>query len=250
MFSGYRGQVSRMSDERRYAEDEVHEIFSLAAESHGTAVSARPEPDGMTLAELQAVGLEVGLLPERVARAAASLDTRPEPLARQTLLGSPVSTGRIVDLPRRATDREWQFLVAELRETFGAKGDVTAHGDVREWSNGNLHAVLEETEAGHRLRLGTYKGNASEFLAMGGVGILMALIMGIAMIAKAKTGIELILPAFFAAMGGGALAANALRLPKWANEREQQMEHIAGRARALLEATPSPDDGDKSEAED
>jgi hypothetical protein len=228
-----------MSEERRYGEDEVHEIFALAAESHGTAVSARPEPEGMTLAELQAVGLEVGLPPERVARAAASLDTRPEPLARRTLLGSPVSVGRIVDLPRGATDREWQFLVAELRETFGAKGDVTAHGDVREWSNGNLHAVLEETEAGHRLRLGTYKGNASEVLALGGVGILIALIMAVAMVAKAKTGIELILPAFFAAWGGGAIAANAIRLPKWANERDRQMDHVAGRARALLEAGPS-----------
>lgn len=227
-----------MTTERRYADDEVREIFARAADSPGTGLPAVTEPEGLTLEELQAVGLEVGLPPERVAEAAAGLDARAMPVPRRTLLGSPVSVGRIVDLPRRATDREWRFLVAELRETFGAKGHVTTHGDVREWSNGNLHAVLEETEKGHRLRLGTFKGNAMEVMGLGGVGIVMALIMGIAMIAKAKTGIELLLPAFFATMGVGAAAANFLRLPRWADEREAQMEHIAARARALLESPP------------
>ena len=40
------------------------------------------------------------------------------------------------------------------------------------------------------------------------------------------------------------LLGNAIlfRLPRWANERARQMEHMAGRARALLEKPPLEDD--------
>jgi len=41
--------------------------------------------------------------------------------------------------------------------------------------------------------------------------------------------------------GAVALGANALRLPGWAMEREEQMEGIAARARVLLGAAPDPD---------
>ena len=35
-------------------------------------------------------------------------------------------------------------------------------------------------------------------------------------------------------IGGGALASNLLSLPRWAREREGQMEYLAGRVGALL----------------
>jgi len=47
---------------------------------------------------------------------------------------------------------------------------------------------------------------------------------------------------FFAIFGGGVLAANNIRLPRWANERERQMEYIANRAKALIGAPTSDDD--------
>jgi len=227
-----------MADERRYTEDEVSEIFALAASAGSASVPALADQHGLTLGELQEVGLEAGLAPERVARAAASLVRRSESLPRRTLLGAPVSVGRVVELPRAPTDREWEFLVAELRQTFDARGQVTSHSGVREWSNGNLHAVLEQTEAGHRLRLATRKGNATEVATMGAVGLFMALLILAALVSKGRIGLELFFPAMFALMGGGAFAANALRLPRWADERERQMEHIAARARELL-AGPS-----------
>jgi len=228
-----------VANERKYGEDEVREIFALATRTGDASPPAPADPKGLTLGDLQEVGREVGLAPERVARAAATLDARAGTLPRRTLLGAPVSAGRVVELPRAATDREWQFLVAELRETFGAKGEVVSHGGIREWTNGNLHAVLEETEAGHRLRLGTRKGNAMEVVTLGAVGLFMALIMVVAMVSKGKIGLELLLPGAFALLGGGAVASNLLRLPRWAAEREHQMEHIATRARALLEAPPA-----------
>jgi hypothetical protein len=39
-------------------------------------------------------------------------------------------------------------------------------------------------------------------------------------------------------IGGGALGPNLLRLPRWARERESQMEDVAGRTRALIRDRP------------
>ena len=39
-------------------------------------------------------------------------------------------------------------------------------------------------------------------------------------------------------VGGGVLASNLLSLPRWAREREGQMEYLAGRVGALLEEPP------------
>lgn len=231
-----------MTDERRYGEDEVSEIFALAASEASSSLPTIREPEGLTLAELQAVGSEVGLAPERVAQAAASLDRSVAAVPSREWFGAPVSVGRVVQLPREATDREWQFLLADLRETFAAKGEVSEHAGVREWSNGNLHAVLEETEAGHRLRLGTRKGNASEIVGLGFVGLAMAVFFTIVMFASGKTGGALFIPALFAAAGGTALTATRLSLPKWAAEREAQMEHIASRAQNLLSKPAKEDD--------
>lgn len=230
-----------MADERKYREEEVGEIFALATSASGASVPVLADQAGLSLEELQEVGREVGLSSELVAEAAATVDARLETLPRRTTVGAPVSVGRVVELPRAATDREWQVLVTELRETFGAKGRVASQGDIREWKNGNLHAFLEPTRAGHRLRLGTRKGGARGVTALGASGLAVGLLLLATSGLDAATfgaTFETLIPAFFALMGGGALAGNFIRLRRWADERERQMAHIAGRARALLEAHP------------
>ncbi len=190
---------------------------------------------GFTLSELQQAGLEIGVEPARIAEAAFSLDARREPSPRRTFLRVPVSVSRSADLPRTLTDREWEVLVGELRETFGARGRVTAHGEIREWTNGNLHVFVEPTATGHRLRMGTTKGGARELLTMGaagiGVGLFLALFMALEQLGRASVAG----PMFIAGVGAATLAYHMIGLPRWAREREDQMEHIAGRAAALLE---------------
>ncbi len=228
-----------MAEERRYREDEVKEIFDLASRTDEAGRSAVFDESGLTLSELQEVGLEVGVEPSRIADAALTLDTRRNVLPRRTSLGMPISIGRVIDLPRAVTDREWDVLVAELRETFGARGQVTSHGGVREWSNGNLHAFLEPTSTGHRLRLRTLKGGARALNGLGVAGLAAGLIMLTAFLTGASSppGMELAMM-WLMGMGGGALVANLLRLPRWAHEREGQMEYLAGRVEALLAKPP------------
>jgi hypothetical protein len=241
-----------MTDERRYQDDEVAKIFETAAapmqssprETTGRGTSA---DDGLTLAELQAIGREVGVPPERIAEAAARVDRRGLPAPRRTDLGMPVGVSRSVDLPRAPTDREWALLVGELRETFGARGRDHSDGDLREWWNGNLHATIEPTESGYRLRLSTLKGDglALNRAGIGAIAFALILFVILALGGVLDEG-EILVPLLLGSMGLFALGANAVRLPRWAGEREEQMEYITGRARALLgepppqELPPSP----------
>lgn len=229
-----------MSDERRYQEDEVREIFAAAADARESSRRALSSGDGLSLAELQEIGLEVGLAPERVAEAAAALALRQSALPGKTYLGMPLSVARVVDLPRAPTDREWELLVSELRETFHARGTIDSHGGLRQWTNGNLHAYVEPTETGHRLRLGTLKGNVLASTTMGLAGVGMGIFIAVALLAKDRLAAEFLIPLFFGAAGIGAFVAGALSIPGWARKREKQMEYIAARAQVLIGQDPEP----------
>ncbi|HSJ05162.1 MAG TPA: hypothetical protein VK936_00585 [Longimicrobiales bacterium] len=222
-----------MPDERRYQEDEIAEIFEAATSPRPAtrkALSAR----GLTLAELQEIGGEVGLEPDQVARAASALDARRGVAPRHTQLGMPVGVGRTLELPRAPTDAEWNRLVAELRSTFRASGRESSRGDVREWRNGNLHAYIEPAESGYRLRLGTTKSDAGAVTGLGIGGLGMAAAVSLVVAATGNMPADLIKPVILGLAGSGTLAFNALRLPRWASERERQMEYIAERAREII----------------
>ena len=214
-----------MSD-RRYTESEVADIFARAAEGPETPSLPGKRDDGLTLAALQDIGREVDISPESVARAARSVDINARS-APETLLGLPIGVGRTVSLDRRLTDAEWEHLVVELREVFGARGTVSASGSLRQWTNGNLQALLEPTASGHRLRLRTVNGSSRAQMSAGLATIGIAAVVSIAAAAgvhfsQALPGILLI-----AAAGAAMFASGALRLPAWARLRQRQMEGIA-----------------------
>lgn len=232
-----------MADERRYDEREADEIFAIAAESPSKASGGTHASGGLTLRELQEIGREAGIPPDRVAHAAHALELRAAPLPRTHFLGVPVSVGRTVDLPRAPTDREWEMLVAELRQTFQARGRVESMGNLRAWTNGNLHAYVEPTASGHRLRLGTRKGDAIPLALAGLAGtgftalLLSPLVPGANWTEVAMMGL----------MSAVALGLSFGRLPGWARQREEQMEHIAQRALTLTNAGTNADTADKAD---
>jgi hypothetical protein len=146
----------------------------------------------------------------------------------------PLSAAHIVELPRALTDREWALVVADLRETFNARGKESSQGETRQWSNGNLHAFVEPTRTGYRLRLGTVKGDAVPLNRMGAAGMAMGLVVGFASFLFVGPPGALAGAVALGGMGAGAFAMNALRLPRWARQREQQMKAVAERTRALV----------------
>lgn len=218
--------------DRRFSEDEVLAIFRAAtelpepADTPATGVPAT----GLTLAEVQAIGREAGIAPEAIARA-AQLVTSP-PVVSQRILGLPFRVSHTVPLHRRLTDAEWERLVVQLREVFDARGTVHAEGTLRGWTNGNLHVLLEPADDGLQLRFRTVNGGAQAsttlglmFLGVAGVTTAATLLSGT--LAHATTGI-----AVMGFTGIGLLASAALRLPRWARRRAEQMVALGARLTA------------------
>jgi hypothetical protein len=119
---------------------------------------------------------------------------------------------------------------------------VTAHGRLREWSHGALHAFLEPTETGYRLRLTDSRAGALGVgLLMGGTFVAFGFIAFVALVSKGNPGLRMLIPLLFGLGGGGAMALSALSLPGWARAQERKLEHISAFARTLL-AVPPPGD--------
>lgn len=231
-----------LADRRTYDDDEVREIFSLAAETQerDTVPVTTETRSGLTLRELQEVGREVGLEPDRVARAAAAFDARSASLPRRTFLGAPTGVRRTVELPRELTDREWEALAGELRETFDARGRVISRGSAHEWTDGEVHAFLEPHGPGHRLRLDARTFPLTVGAGAGAFGIFAGLLSLVTSALDAATFgpvLEVLLPLLLVLVGAGAVGTNVLRLRRWADDRERRMEHVAERARALAEGS-------------
>jgi hypothetical protein len=223
-------------DERRYTDAEVRKIIELATTQALTRPQARPV-DGLTLADVQSIGSEVGVDPAAIMRAAATLDAGLDRPPRRSL-GMPIEVERVVPLPRAPSDEEWDQLVAEFRSTFSARGQMTVQGGLREWRNGNLHASVEPCPTGYRLRLGTVKGDAHGLNALGAMGIVAGSTVFVSMLLAGEVAGAIVVPAIFGTAGVSAFLANMLRLPRWVDQRAGQMEHVANRATSIMGEAP------------
>lgn len=219
---------------RRYRDEEVREIFSLATTGSDRDRAVPAESGGLSIDELRQIAREAGIDPGRVAAAAATLDARGRAAPVRRALGLPVGLSRVVDLPREPTEREWEQLVTVFRTTFGTTGEMSTTGGLREWKNGNLHICVEPTEHGHQLRLATLKDDAIALNVLGVVTGAMAVLMGAVVTLAGKPDKAMVVASMFGGMALLAFGANVIRVPRWARERERQLEDLANRAVKLL----------------
>jgi hypothetical protein len=161
--------------------------------------------------------------------------------APPTFFGLPIGVARTIDLDRRLSEKEWERLVVDLRETFDARGTVRYDGPFRQWTNGNLQALLEPTATGHRIRLRTVKGDARGFMT-GGLGLLgIAAATLIASAVGGQVGDTGSATVLLSALGLGMFGIGALRLPGWARLRRRQMEGVAARIALVAKSDPQDD---------
>jgi hypothetical protein len=216
--------------ERRYTEDEVAAIFARATEVQQPAQRQLITGEGMSLAELQAIGQEAGIAPELVAAAARALD-QPAPPKVPTFLGIPLGAAHTVELGRRLSDDEWERFVVQLRETFDARGRLSTEGSFRQWTNGNLQVLVEPSGDGHRVRFRTRKDEARIFMTIG-VGIVGASVaVFVASLLVPATPLADAISKIWstALIGVGFFAAGSIRLPWWARRRRAQMERLGAK---------------------
>lgn len=226
--------------ERRFSEMEVAAIFERTRE---TLQRQLPSGEGgLTLAELQEIGRDVGISSDLIVQAARTIDQ----VGRQTSrkwLGLPIGVGRTIELDRKLSEDEWERLVVDLRETFDARGTVRHEGSLRSWTNGNLQALLEPTASGHRLRLRTVKGDARSLIITGlaAFGAATALLAAAALRGPFSDIGMLSALSLLGTMGLGMVGIGAFRLPSWARQRREQMEGVAERLALATTTQPSHD---------
>ncbi len=223
--------------DRRYNEEEVSAIFARAAEEQQALPAHSMRDQGMTLVELQQIGREAGISPDAVANAARNLEIQPRvPVKR--FLGLPIGVERSITLERTVGDAEWEQLVVQLRHVFNAKGRVSAYGNFREWTNGNLQALLEPTPSGHRLTLRTSKGSARSAIGVGSAIAGVSAVVGISAAAGGHLGASM--PGFLilAIVGSSMAVSNAVQLPGWASRRGRQMDAIIA---SVADGGPKPE---------
>lgn len=112
--------------ERRYSEADVAAIFQGATETLAPQRSAFVWTEGMTLAQLQEICRPIGLS---------------------------IHMGRTVGLYRSISEREWEQMIVDLRESSVSGRTAT------------LEALLAPTPSGIRLRLKPFNADASAFMA-------------------------------------------------------------------------------------
>jgi hypothetical protein len=93
---------------------------------------------------------------------------------------------------------------------------------------------IEPTASGYRLRLGTTKSDAVAVTGLGIGGLALAAAVSLVVLTTGNLPADIVKPIILGLAGSGTLAFNAVRLPRWASQREEQMEYIAARAREII----------------
>jgi hypothetical protein len=128
--------------ERRFNEDEVAAIFKRATEAQQIARRQLTSGEGITIAELEAIGKEVSISPQLIAQAAAALDVRAA-ITSSRFLEFPIGVGRTV----RGESRTLMMIGL----VFAGMAGVTL---LAKWVTGGVAEVL------------------SGMMMMGGMGVL------------------------------------------------------------------------------
>lgn len=223
-----------MPKERRYNEQEIAAIFEQAAQAQAARQHGPSPKQGLTLAELQEVGQEVGLSPEAIAEAVRTVGFPSETTTDRTW-GVVKQLARTVNFPEPFSDEDWELLVVDLRDTFGGKGEIKRDGTLREWTYGNVHALVEPTDTGSRLRIEhkatTVIGNLHGSAMMGSGALFLTVLFLLA---------DKVVPWGLWAMILGMVACGVVlgmvaywQSPRWEQEQVAVLEHLAARATAL-----------------
>ena len=241
------------SPRRRYSEGEVHEIVKRATELEATTPTAS---GALTIGGVEALAAEVGVRPEVVREAAASLRASRAPVAPfesgklRRLIGGPtrIHFERVVEgeLP----ETEYQTVVDEIRSVLKNVGMVSQLGRSFSWAPTRGSPSRRDMEVAVSVRGGRTRITITEHLGPliggcyggigggmggGGMGPIMGILAGGAHIHGAA--IALVVPVWLAITFATARTA----FGRSARRREGTLQELADRMESLIRdlvATP------------
>jgi len=215
---------------RQYSPEEVSAILKEAAEE----TRNRPgggRGDGLTLAELQAIGADSDIDAAAIRRAASRIDARTLEPVKRRLLGINIGASHAVRLQRPMTETEFAALVADCRRTFDARGKVFEQKNYREWRNGNLRVWAEQDphSGTSLLSMQSTQGMMRSMIGGGGMLMFLALISAIGGIFETDGG-ALAVGMTLAFVSLAMIGTAAVATRSWSSTREAQMHELGERA--------------------
>lgn len=182
-------------DERKFTEQEVHEILKKAVEKAPSGALVKSE--GLSLAELKAIGGEVGIDPARLEDAARAValggGNRPN-----QILGGPTVLHFERKVEGELDPSDTTEIVSRIRRTMGRQGEVNEiHGSL-EWSDkgdtGERYVTLSSRDGTTTIRSSANLSQAAvvTYLPAGILGLIMSF-AGLARFAKSGSEVALIL---------------------------------------------------------
>jgi hypothetical protein len=255
--------------DRVFSEDEVKDIIRLAsARQEEEAERREAREHGLTLADLEALGTEVGLDPKHLRAAADEVQTgRRTAVQAETQTATHVIVEHWVDRP--FSDAAWEDTVALLRSRFGVdmgmwygrggEGRVERVGSAHEWVHMSQLGVetrvsASEREGRTRLILSQRVGQASpkmEGIMYGASFGLIAGVIGAIPIAEAFDSFWVFILAILAILLVTTLVAAPIitRIDKrWREKKQRGLRDLATDIEQTFEAV-SPPIADATQAE-
>ena len=229
---------SSSDDAPRFATEAAQAIFRRAAEHQEMARAAtQADADGLSLAELQAIGAEAGIDPAYVAAAAAEFST-PEPVDDTPWwYAGPATVEAECVIPGTITDGPvWAAIVRELRSTFDADGIATQLDNTLEWSFDQAQGT-ESTRVtatpepyGTRIRVTqSMRELAQVGPILGGSFGLTGLIIGVTLATGDFDADVAVVMAMFVALGLLFLGAGIPLYRAYARRRQRRLDSLMDR---------------------
>lgn len=182
-------------DERRFTDQEVHEILKKAVEKAPSRALVKSE--GLSLAELKAIGGEVGIDPARLEDAARSIalggGNRPD-----RLLGGPTVLHFERKVEGELDPKDTTEILSRIRRTMGRQGEVNEIHGALEWSDkgesGERYVTLSSRDGTTTIRASANLTQAAVVTYLpGGILGFIATLAGFARFAKSGSEVALII---------------------------------------------------------
>ena len=228
-------------DDRKYTDQEVAEILREALE--GELAQGLTLSPGTSLAELKAIGSEVGIDPDRIERAARSLALR-APSEVSPLLGAATAVDYEARIPGVIPPEATPEVLSVIRRITGMPGEVSEIRGTMEWrANGDMGSrwVTVSPAAGHTTvrasaRLG--QGAALSFIPTGIAALASVIPVLNALSADGDPMSFVLIPV----VGGIYLATRSLwsRFARKEADRLQQVVAEVSRLAAPADGTSGP----------
>jgi hypothetical protein len=221
---------------RVYSDRQISRIIKRAAELQDQIGRGDSAGRGISIAEIEQIGRELGIDPACLHQAVAEMGGGAEPGALSIWGPTLIEARRCVN--SEATEREWEMMVQEVRRMLGFTGETGKLGQALEWKTSDKELVTYQVTVSPRegqteIQIVSRRDGAQflTYFIAGLIGLFAAL--GVAAPSFSN-------PLELLAAGGiltGTLTAARLLLGRWSSTQRALINRLAERLGSIVRET-------------